>query len=57
MQLLFPWNDLDPCTSTQSPEEPNFDAYVAALQLQDCDDSGSQHNNEDSDYKSDYFSD
>ena len=39
----------------QSVEEPNFDAYVAALQLQDCDENQSGHNTEDS--ESDYFSD
>lgn len=37
-----------------SPMEPNYDAYVPALQLQDCDDS---HSVQDSDYESDYFSD
>ena len=38
-------------------EEPNFDAYVAALELQDCDEDQSAPNMEDSDYESDYFSD
>ena len=39
-------------------EEPNFDAYVAALQLQeDCDEDQRAPSMEDSDYESDYFSD
>lgn len=47
--------DPDPCSSRlESAQEPNFDAYVAALQLQDCNDD--QSNMEDSDYESDYFS-
>ncbi|KAL9977753.1 hypothetical protein ACROYT_G015193 [Oculina patagonica] len=37
--------------------EPNFDAYVAALELQDCDEDQIAPNMEDSDYESDYFSD
>ena len=36
-------------------QEPSYDAYVAALQLQDCDDCHSHMG--DSDYESDYFSD
>ena len=36
-------------------QEPNYDAYVAALQLQDCDDYHSHMG--DSDYESDFFSD
>lgn len=48
--------DPEPCSSQlESAQEPNFDAYVAALQLQDCNDN--QSNMEDSDYESDYFSD
>ena len=48
--------DPDPCSSQlESAQEPNFDAYVAALQLQDCNENHSDM--EDSDYKSDYFSD
>jgi len=38
-------------------EEPNFDVYVAALKLQDCDEDQSAPNMEDSDYESDYLSD
>jgi len=38
-------------------EEPNFDVYVAALELQDCDEDQSTPNMEDSDYESDYLSD
>ena len=31
--------DLNLCSSqSESAQEPNFEAYVAALQLQDCDD-------------------
>ena len=48
--------DPDPCSSQlERTQEPNFDAYVAALQLQDCNDNHSDM--EDSDYESDYFSD
>ena len=39
----------------ENAEEPNFDAYVAALQFQDCDDC--QPNMGDCDYESDYFPD
>lgn len=48
--------EIDPCSShvPEVVEEPNFDAYVAALKLQDCDDVD---NTEDSNYESDYFSD
>ena len=44
-----------PQSESETAQEPNFDAYVAALQLQDCDKN--QPNMEDSDYESDYFSD
>ena len=48
--------DPDPCSSQlESAQEPNFNAYVAALQIQDCNDN--QSNMEDSDYESNYFSD
>ena len=39
----------------QSVEEPNFDAHVAAIQLQDCDDNQRGHIMEDSDYEYEYY--
>ena len=51
---LEPSSSQVPQSTTERAEEPHFDAYVAALQLQDCDDD---QQDEDSDYESDYFSD
>ena len=51
---LDPSSSQVPQSSTERAEEPHFDAYVAALQLQDCDNN--QQDVEDSDYESDYFS-